>query len=82
MDRCFRFCRRVAIALMAMFVLGVSASVVRADAITLPTTGVDLPGTVDATVTLLGAAVAAIVLAYAAFKTIKMALRWFGRVGG
>ncbi len=72
--------RAVPVLLGVALVVGGSAAF--ATGVTLPDTGVDVPGTVTAMVTFLGTAVASIIGAYAAFKAIKVALRWFGRIGG
>ena len=43
---------------------------------------VDLAAYVVSATTVLGLVVAAVILAYAGFKVIKLGLRWFGRMGG
>ena len=77
-----RLAVRMSFGALALLLVFANADLARAEPVVLPDTGVDLPGTVTAMVTFLGTAVAAIILAYAAFRAIRMALRWFGRIGG
>lgn len=51
-------------------------------ALELPDTGVDLPETINLMVAYMGSVVGLCILAFAAFRVIKIALRWFGKIGG
>lgn len=51
-------------------------------ALELPDTGVDMPEIINLLVAYMGSVVGLLVLAYAAFKVIKIALGWFRLVGG
>ncbi len=54
---------------------------VAAAAVTIPDTGVDMDEWVTAAITGLGAIVAVVIGGYFAFKLIKIALRWVGKIG-
>lgn len=51
------------------------------EAVTLPTTGVDVAGYVTATITALGAIVAVCLGGYVAFKLVKMGMAWLKSIG-
>ena len=82
MDAISRHWRRVLPVGLALLVMALCATPAFATGVTLPTTGVDVDGTIDAAVTALGAIAATAVAAWAAFKVVKMGLRWFSRIGG
>lgn len=50
--------------------------------LSLPDTGVDMSGIVDLLASFMGSVVVGLVLAFAAFVVVKIALRWFGLVRG
>lgn len=81
----FRFLRKVwALPLVALAMVLAASSNARATepALELPDTGVDMPAIIDLLVAYMGQIVGLLVLAYAAFKVIKIAIRWFRLVGG
>ena len=63
-------------ALMAFVYSGVASA-----QITLPDTGVDVPGHITALVTALGLIAAAAIAAWAAFFAVRRGLSWVRRVG-
>jgi hypothetical protein len=56
--------------------LGVAASAWATDPITLPTTGVDLPGLITAAITAMGGIVSVVVGGFFAFLVIRKGLTW------
>lgn len=77
-----RFVRKQVALMLALALVMCATSQSFATGVTLPDTGVDVPAIVTATVTFMGTCVSAIILAYAAFRGLKVAMRWFGKVGG
>lgn len=69
-------------AAVAVGALTLGSAVASAQDTTLPSTGVDMTGLVTAAITFLGGIVVVVVGGYFAFKMIKIALRWVGRLGG
>lgn len=67
---------------VAVAAITMATTVVRADAPTLPSTGVEVGTLVGLTIVALGAIVATIVGGHFAFKLIRFALRWVGKVAG
>ena len=67
-----------AFVLVAMF----AGSHVANATVTLPDTGIVFADLVNAAVLVIGGCVSAVVLAYFAFKAIKIGLRWSGVMGG
>lgn len=67
----------LAIALVVLSAVGAYASPPL-----IPSTGIDFEGMVSEAVVVIGTCVLAIVGAYFAFKAVKVALRWAGKIGG
>lgn len=63
----------------AVTAVGVGAA--SAEAITLPDTGIDIPGHITAAVTSLGTVLLAVVGAWFSFLVVRKALRWVRRIG-
>lgn len=61
---------------VAVAVLGLASVAQATDPITLPTTGVDLPGHVTAAITAMGSVVVVVVGGYFAFLIIRKGLQW------
>lgn len=67
----------------ALIVSGaVVATAQAAESVTIPPTGVDVPGYITAAITALGLVVAAVIGGYFAFLIIKKGMRWAGRALG
>jgi hypothetical protein len=70
-------CRWAArVCLVTLAVLGWAGIASATDPITLPTTGVDLPGHVTAAITAMGSVVVVVVGGYFAFLIIRKGLQW------
>jgi|GEM_PF-5903144 len=71
-----------ALAVATMATVTTVSSVAMADGPSLPSTGVEVGALATLAIAALGAIVVTIVGGYFAFKLIKLALRWVGKIGG
>lgn len=69
-------------AAVAFVTVGASQAFATGSTVTLPDTGIDMPGYITAAITGLGGVVIAVVGGYFAFMLVKKGLKWAGKALG